>query len=301
MSARKPDNIKIVTMICLVCILAYKDGNTPRYYTVASSLYDIQPLSSSRRAKPQLIFLSVTPFTPKSDQFQVSPAASPEILHHTIWRTWLFIQNITAWNRLWSSCESCEIKSLPFWSQSCPLHSDERLYPPFSLHHSYITLYKVGRVYFLSLTGKGLVQPDIYILIVGLEMGSTVCSDGDNANLVITKCQGSQDLQGMESIPIRTFSLSKSHSNSDTQGSFNQTRHKIAIQYNWHNLILVGFTFLGKQNIPFSLYSSWLPSASIRPFTTWEEKVCKMKYSISRPIIIFTILYHVLVHFHNAP
>ena len=31
------------------------------------------------------------PFTPKSDQFQISPAASPEILHHTVWRTWLFI------------------------------------------------------------------------------------------------------------------------------------------------------------------------------------------------------------------
>ena len=30
------------------------------------------------------------PFTPKSDQVQISPAASPVILHHTVWRTWLF-------------------------------------------------------------------------------------------------------------------------------------------------------------------------------------------------------------------
>ena len=30
----------------------------------------------------------VDPFTPKSDQGQISPAASPEILHHTVWRTW---------------------------------------------------------------------------------------------------------------------------------------------------------------------------------------------------------------------
>ena len=30
-------------------------------------------------------------FTPKSDQCQISPAASPEILRHTVWRTWLFI------------------------------------------------------------------------------------------------------------------------------------------------------------------------------------------------------------------
>ena len=33
----------------------------------------------------------LNPFTPKSDQFQISPAASPAILHDTVWRTWLFI------------------------------------------------------------------------------------------------------------------------------------------------------------------------------------------------------------------
>ena len=31
------------------------------------------------------------PFTPESDQCQNSPAASQGILHHTVWRTWLFI------------------------------------------------------------------------------------------------------------------------------------------------------------------------------------------------------------------
>ena len=31
------------------------------------------------------------PFTPESDQCQNSPAASQEIWHHTVWRTWLFI------------------------------------------------------------------------------------------------------------------------------------------------------------------------------------------------------------------
>ena len=31
------------------------------------------------------------PFTPKSDQFQISPAASPVILHHILWRIQLFI------------------------------------------------------------------------------------------------------------------------------------------------------------------------------------------------------------------
>ena len=35
--------------------------------------------------------LQVNPFTPKSDQCQIPPAASPRILHHTVGRTWLVI------------------------------------------------------------------------------------------------------------------------------------------------------------------------------------------------------------------
>ena len=35
--------------------------------------------------------LPFSTFTPKSDQDQISPAASPVILHHAVWRTWLFI------------------------------------------------------------------------------------------------------------------------------------------------------------------------------------------------------------------
>ena len=33
----------------------------------------------------------LNPFTPESDQCQISPAASQEIWHHTVRRTWLFI------------------------------------------------------------------------------------------------------------------------------------------------------------------------------------------------------------------
>ena len=52
------------------------------------------------------------PFTPKSDQRQISPAASPQILHNTEWRTWLVIA-----------------------------YSDEVwLYYQFSLSHQYISL-----------------------------------------------------------------------------------------------------------------------------------------------------------------
>ena len=35
--------------------------------------------------------LLTNPFTPKSDQFQISPTASPEILYHIVCRTWLFV------------------------------------------------------------------------------------------------------------------------------------------------------------------------------------------------------------------
>ena len=81
-------------------------------------------IHSSSEAK----WLSVSTFSPKSDQFKISPAASPEILHHTVWRTWLFIA-----------------------------YSDERwLYYQFSLPHSYISLEKVGRMYLLILRVKGL-------------------------------------------------------------------------------------------------------------------------------------------------
>ena len=54
------------------------------------------------------------PFTPESDKCQNSPAASQEIWHHTVWRTWLFIA-----------------------------YSDEKwLYYKFSLHHSYNSFLK---------------------------------------------------------------------------------------------------------------------------------------------------------------
>ena len=56
-----------------------------------------------------LLPLFINPFTPEGDQCQNSPAASQEIWHHTVWRTWLFIA-----------------------------YSDEKwLYYKFSLHHSY--------------------------------------------------------------------------------------------------------------------------------------------------------------------
>ena len=99
------------------------------------------PVPSSSQPRPSLIGLVLNwatthrkcliffnPFTPKSDQCQISPAASPEISYHTVWRTWLFIA-----------------------------YSDERwLSYQFSRPHLCIALWKVGRMHFFNLGVKGL-------------------------------------------------------------------------------------------------------------------------------------------------
>ena len=57
--------------------------NIPHYYKF-HHVTNIGPIWISHK-----FVWRITPFTPKSDQCQISPAASPEILHHTVWRTWL--------------------------------------------------------------------------------------------------------------------------------------------------------------------------------------------------------------------
>ena len=72
--------------------------------------------------------IQVNPFTPESDQCQNSPAASQEIWHRTVWRTWLFIA-----------------------------YSDEKwfYYKFYYITHT-IAFWKVGRIHFLSSGVKGL-------------------------------------------------------------------------------------------------------------------------------------------------
>ena len=40
------------------------------------------------------------PFTPENDQCQISSPAPPEILHHTVRRTWLFILSLLMWKMI---------------------------------------------------------------------------------------------------------------------------------------------------------------------------------------------------------
>ena len=76
------------------------------------------PLITDSHCYAMLSSLTLTAFTSKSDKVQTSPAASPEILHCTVWRTWLFIS-----------------------------YSDERLlYYRFSLEHLYIFPERFGRM-----------------------------------------------------------------------------------------------------------------------------------------------------------
>ena len=102
-------------------------AETPRLVFEIIFSYSRKPMSRRSATKtlelPTTVLFSVgkrglglflNPFTPKSDQSNSSPAASPAILHNTVWRIWLFI--------------------------AC---SDERwLYYQFSLSHAYICLWE---------------------------------------------------------------------------------------------------------------------------------------------------------------
>ena len=59
--------------------------------TPKGTVRDQHILESSSERGSAYMLTSFNPFNPKSDQFHISPAASPEILHHAVWRTWLFI------------------------------------------------------------------------------------------------------------------------------------------------------------------------------------------------------------------
>ena len=49
------------------------------------------PVNKENVVLHPVVSVRFNPFALKSDQYQISPAASPEILDHTVWRTWLFI------------------------------------------------------------------------------------------------------------------------------------------------------------------------------------------------------------------
>ena len=62
--------------------------------------------------------------TPKSDEFQISPAASPEILHHTVWRTWLFIA-ILIWKIIMYCLNSLTTSPIHFSIKVSELRGDQ--------------------------------------------------------------------------------------------------------------------------------------------------------------------------------
>ena len=66
-------------------------GQSPNIFILDCNMIAQQECSVFFKGLLLLAILDVNPFAPKSDQFQISPAASPEILPHTVWRTWPFI------------------------------------------------------------------------------------------------------------------------------------------------------------------------------------------------------------------
>ena len=142
---------------------------------------DCEMTQNSSLQWPQIAVTSVNPFTLKGDQFQISSAVSPEIFHHTVWRTWLF----TAYpDERWfytsnSHYLSYRISLQPFHSQEWSisnfpciltrnitshsrknlafhhLHWDERWsYYQFSQTHSYISLLKGWESVLIELGGE---------------------------------------------------------------------------------------------------------------------------------------------------
>ena len=68
-------------------------GSLPRVINVKFPLQPHQNYHITQYGELGLSWL-----TPKSDQCQISPAASPEILHHTVWRTWSFMAHSQEWS-----------------------------------------------------------------------------------------------------------------------------------------------------------------------------------------------------------
>ena len=105
--------------------------------------YVMPPLVSffpfRRRWVPTQGIMPINPFTPGSDQFKISPAASPKLLHHTVWRTWLFIS-----------------------------YSDERwLCYKFLVHHLYISL--LGRL-------ENVLKNGLKMVVAGIEQSADLTS-----------------------------------------------------------------------------------------------------------------------------
>ena len=107
-------------------------GSLPRMFNIKFPLQPHQNYHITQYGELGLSWL-----TPKSDQCQISPAASPEILHHTVWRTWSFMahsQECSISNfpcSLTRNITSHSMKNLAFHS-----FSDKRwLYYRFSLPH----------------------------------------------------------------------------------------------------------------------------------------------------------------------
>ena len=61
------------------------------YSRIKWIIFSDQMCLTELQGREEYCFFCINPFTPKSDQCQISPAPSPEISHHTVWRTWLLI------------------------------------------------------------------------------------------------------------------------------------------------------------------------------------------------------------------
>ena len=81
---------------CLPSAIRSQPATNGAAVTMKVNLRPILSISQPPRGLPNMAPMFSTDWTSpkeitKSDQFQISPAVSSEILHHKVWRTWLFI------------------------------------------------------------------------------------------------------------------------------------------------------------------------------------------------------------------
>ena len=86
---KKPEQQLGGLPVCLYCM--QRPGKKMRGEIINQSGFGCTPYPPTTPNLTHWRDRKINPFSPKSDQFQISPAASPVILHHILWRIRLFI------------------------------------------------------------------------------------------------------------------------------------------------------------------------------------------------------------------
>ena len=88
---------------------------------------------------------SFEPSTPKSDQFQISPAASREFFHHTVWKTFVRLDSDERWLYYQFSLPQFLIYLQKDWNVLFELGSERIIIVPFVRRYEKIAVLRLLR------------------------------------------------------------------------------------------------------------------------------------------------------------